>query len=279
MINYVICEISGWRYTFLLDSWETTAIDDSPCFRILYARRGWSWENKPINRRCLSKCSSIWIKYLKPFNALTNKGIKNLSATELKGREAICIERKAREVAGQVTTCMVNDEPVPAKGCLNCYTTTYIQWNGQIYRIFWIMQMPKRMLLNILFLETTALRIYIYLWIVSVLSDRQQLSINRSLWKNWESGILCEFCTYHKRTMLWRQEIEEIVNNESGGYHCLPLSKTQQRAVSLIITCQGYSWKQHTHQGNAPWMIPAVSQNSQENCFWLGMRVFGIVGS
>ena len=35
------------------------------------------------------------------------------------------------------------------------------------------------------------------------------------------------------------------------------------------ITCQGYGWNQHTHQGSAPWIIPPASRNSQENFLWL----------
>ena len=35
------------------------------------------------------------------------------------------------------------------------------------------------------------------------------------------------------------------------------------------ITCQGYGWNQHTHQGGALWIIPPASRNSQENFLWL----------
>ena len=45
--------------------------------------------------------------------------------------------------------------------------------------------------------------------------------------------------------------------------------KPQQTTGLSMITCQGYSWKQNTHQGSAPWMIPPVSRNSQENLLWL----------
>ena len=43
--------------------------------------------------------------------------------------------------------------------------------------------------------------------------------------------------------------------------------KPQQTTGFSMIKCQGYSWKQNTHQGSAPWMIPPVSRNSQENFF------------
>ena len=45
--------------------------------------------------------------------------------------------------------------------------------------------------------------------------------------------------------------------------------KPQQTTGLSMITCQGYRWKQNTYQGSAPWMIPPVSRNSQENLLWL----------
>ena len=61
--------------------------------------------------------------YFKPFDGLSDEEIKKLSATQVKEREAICMEKNAWEVAKQVTA-MVDDEPGPAKDYMKCYTTT-----------------------------------------------------------------------------------------------------------------------------------------------------------
>ena len=49
-------------------------------------------------------------EYFTPCDGLTDKEIKKLSATKVKKREAICMEKNAWEVAKQVTA-MVDDEP------------------------------------------------------------------------------------------------------------------------------------------------------------------------
>ena len=62
-------------------------------------------------------------EYFKPFDGLTDEEIKKLSASEVKEREAIRMEKNAWEVAREVTA-MVDDEPGPAKDYLKCYTPT-----------------------------------------------------------------------------------------------------------------------------------------------------------
>lgn len=47
-------------------------------------------------------------QYFKPFDGLTNEEITTLSASEVKEREAICMEKNAWEVAREVTA-MVDD--------------------------------------------------------------------------------------------------------------------------------------------------------------------------
>lgn len=65
-------------------------------------------------------------EHFKPFDDLTDEEIKKLYATEVKEREAICMEKNAWEVAKQVTA-LVDDDPGPAKGYFNCYTSTTMQ--------------------------------------------------------------------------------------------------------------------------------------------------------
>ena len=89
--------------------------------------------------------------------------------------------------------------------------------------------------------------------------------------ENGESGTLCDFCSTREpnavrrlnklRGHFLRTKVMDIIT-----FLCL---KPQQTTGLSMITCQGYSWKHNTHKGSAPWMIPPVSRNSQENLLWL----------
>ena len=67
--------------------------------------------------------SALKWEYYKPFGGLSDEEIKNLSATKVKDKEAICMETENVWQLDKHVTAMVDDEPGPAKDYVKCYTT------------------------------------------------------------------------------------------------------------------------------------------------------------
>ena len=170
--------------------------------------------------------------YFKPFDGLTDEEIKKLSATEVNGREAICMEKNAWEVAKQVTA-MVDDEPSPAKDYMKCYTTT-----KSSYQFFF----NKSYLMKYANANTDAAKRHVpgYHYFKKIYSfmdchciiGEMFLEYLKGACKenggNRESGTLCDFCNKNERCC---EEIEHVARH-------FPIKKVMENIIFLCLKHQ-----------------------------------------
>lgn len=111
--------------------------------------------------------SALKWEYYKPFDGLSDQEVNNLTSSEVKERESMCMEKNAWEVAKHVTT-IIDDEPGPAKDYMKCYTTTVSQSPFFFNKSHLTKYTKAKTEAAKLFLDTTTSKRFILLWIHTV---------------------------------------------------------------------------------------------------------------
>lgn len=167
-------------------------------------------------------------EYFKPFDGLTDEEIKKLSATEVKDREALCMEKNAWEVAKEVTV-MVDDEPGPAKDYMKCYTATKSNFQF-FYNRPYLMKytsaktdVAKHKVPGYHYFK----KLYSFIDGHCIIGEMFLEYLKGSCKETGSSGTLCDFCSTSEQCCGQLDHVARpFPDYESAGHHYLPLAKT-----------------------------------------------------